>query len=266
MNQVDVVKLLQAAQVEPSESTLAALEPHLAQEVEFAGLIGRASGSEATLEALKDSQVAEVLGQAKWSEVTVDGDVAIVTATLAPGAMLGGATISVRFGGEHISAITYQMLPAAPAPASELILSDDLKELVNSALASGNPLLLAYVDPEGSAHLSFRGSTHVWSDTALAVWVRNPEGGLLPALENNAHVTFWYRRSEPITIYQFWGRARVQNDEETREKVYTGSPEAEQRVDAQRRGIPVIVELDRIEGRVGRETVRMERSAGERSG
>jgi hypothetical protein len=53
----------------------------------------------------------------------------------------------------------------------------------------------------------------------------------------------------------------VQNDEETRELVYSRAPEAEQRLDPQRSGMPIIIELDRVEGRVGREPVRMERSA-----
>lgn len=145
---------------------------------------------------------------------------------------------------------------------SELVLTDAIKEAVDSALLSGNPMLLAYVEPDGYPRLTYRGSTHVFSDTALAVWVRNPEGGLLAALEGNDHLTFWYRRNDPITVYQFHGRGRIHADEEARERVYTGSPEPEQRADPERRGVALIVELERVEGRVGREPVRMERSAG----
>jgi hypothetical protein len=83
----------------------------------------------------------------------------------------------------------------------------------------------------------------------------------LAALPGNDHVTFWYRRSDPVTMYQFWGRARVQDDEETRKLVYSHAPEAEQRLDPQRKGTPIIIELERVEGRQGRDPVRMQRSA-----
>jgi hypothetical protein len=262
MSEIDVVKAFQAAQVDPSEATLASLRPHLSEGIEFSGFAGRtALGATATLEALKDPQVADLLRPAQWSEPSVDGSVASVTAKLAPGALIGGANITLRFHDGKVASATYEMLPAAPAPATELVMTDAIKEAVNTALLSGNPMMIAYVRPDGYPSLSFRGSTQTWSDTALAVWVRNPDGGLLAALPHNEHVTFWYRRSDPVTMYQFWGRARVQNDEETRELVYSHAPEPEQRLDQQRRGIPIIIELDRIEGRVGRDPIRMVRSA-----
>ena len=77
-------------------------------------------------------------------------------------------------------------------------------------LTSGNPVLMAYVRPDGYPRLSFRGSTQVWSDAALAVWVRDPQGGLLSALDANDRVTFWYRRlPDPVAhVSVSSGRAR----------------------------------------------------------
>ena len=52
----------------------------------------------------------------------------------------------------------------------------------------------------------------------------------------------------------------MQNDEETRELVYSRAPEAEQLLDPKKKGIPIVIELERVDGRVGREPVRMQRS------
>jgi hypothetical protein len=53
----------------------------------------------------------------------------------------------------------------------------------------------------------------------------------------------------------------VQNDEETRELVYSHAPDAEQRLDPKRKGKPIVIDLERVDGRVGREPLRMQRSA-----
>jgi hypothetical protein len=261
MSEAEALKAFQSAQVDPSEENLAALRPHLADEIDFTGLSGQSTaGPVATLDALKDPQVSRFLAPAQWSEASRDGELSSLTATLAPGAPIGGATIRFTFADGRITKVSYERLPAVPVPVTQLALTDEIKEGVDSALASGNPMLIAYVRSDGYPSLSFRGSTHVWSDTDLAVWVRNPDGGLLAALKENDHVSFWLRRAEPVMVMQFWGRARVQNDDETRDKVFSGAPEAEQRADPERRGMPIIVELDRVEGRVGRNPVRMARN------
>src|SRR5688572_10314799 len=84
--------------------------------------------------------------------------------------------------------------PAAPTPAElDVDANEDLKKAVNGALENNTPMIIAYVDEAGQPSLSFRGSTQVYSPKQLAVWVRNPEGGLLRSLEKNPHVTFMYR-------------------------------------------------------------------------
>ena len=69
-----------------------------------------------------------------------------------------------------------------PPVLTELKLSAALKETVNTALARGRMMSVAYVSPEGQPELSFRGSVQAYSDNQLAIWVRNPEGGILKAV------------------------------------------------------------------------------------
>jgi hypothetical protein len=58
-----------------------------------------------------------------------------------------------------------------------VVLTTEIKELVNNGLASGNPLLLAAVASDSKPVLSFRGSTQVYSDGQLGLWSRNTSGG-----------------------------------------------------------------------------------------
>ena len=82
----------------------------------------------------------------------------------------------------------------------------DRKELVNNGLASGNPLLLAAVTSDSKPLLSFRGSTQVYSDGQLGLWIRKASGGTIEAIKGNPQVAMMYR-SATTPMLQFHGRA-----------------------------------------------------------
>ncbi len=135
--------------------------------------------------------------------------------------------------------------PAAPA---ELKLTDEIKQAINGALLNGTPIIVAYVDEDGQPSLSFRGSTQVWSDDQLAIWVRNPEGGLLRSLEKNPRMTLLYRNPETRMMLQLRGRGHVENTADVRKRVYESAPEPERNADRDQKGIPLIIDLDRVDG------------------
>jgi hypothetical protein len=142
-------------------------------------------------------------------------------------------------------------------------LTDELRSLVNNALAQGAPLLLAAVSPDGKPVLSFRGSVQTYSDDQLGLWARNAEGGTLDAIRANPNVVLVYR-SATTPVLQFHGRARIAESAQERSRVFESAPEREQAADPERKGVAVIVDLDRVEGvlRVGpegREFVRLAR-------
>ena len=144
-----------------------------------------------------------------------------------------------------------------------LALTDELKTLVNNALAQGAPLLLAAVSPDGRPVLSFRGSVQTYSDDQLGLWARNGQGGALDAIRANPNVVLVYR-SPTTPVLQFHGRARVAENDEERSRVFDNAPEREQAADPERKGVAVIVDLDRVEGVLrigpdGREFVRLAR-------
>ncbi len=152
-------------------------------------------------------------------------------------------------------------MPSSSSPS--LALTDELKALVNNALAQGVPLLLAAVSPDGRPVVSFRGSVQTYSDDQLGLWARNGQGGALDAIRANPNVVLVYR-SPTTPVLQFHGRARVAENDEERSRVFDNAPEREQAADPERKGVAVIVDLDRVEGVLrigpdGREFVRLAR-------
>jgi hypothetical protein len=128
-----------------------------------------------------------------------------------------------------------------------LVLTPEIKDLVNGGLAGGNPLLLAVVTAENKPVLSFRGSTQVYSDDQLGLWVRNTSGGTIEAIKQNPNVAMMYR-SATTPLLQFQGRARIATDTAERNRVFENSPEREQKSDPERKGNAIIIDLDKVEG------------------
>jgi len=128
-----------------------------------------------------------------------------------------------------------------------VMLTPEIIELVNNALASGNPLVLAVVTSESKPVLSFRGSTQVYSHSQLAFWIRHTSGGTIEAIKSNPHVAMMYH-SATTPMLQFQGRARIAIDEAERKRVFENSPEREQKSDPERKGIAVIIDLTKVDG------------------
>ena len=87
-----------------------------------------------------------------------------------------------------------------PPPLTEMKLTDQIKGALGDPFGSGNFAIISYVDEGGQPNLSFRGSIHAHSDNQLALWARNPEGGLLKALKQNGgkgKVGIIYRNPNP---------------------------------------------------------------------
>jgi Pyridoxamine 5'-phosphate oxidase len=134
-----------------------------------------------------------------------------------------------------------------PSPSSSLVLTDEIKGLIDNGLTNSTPLLLAAVSPAGKPVLSFRGSAQTYSDDQIGLWVRNGQGSTLDAIRANPDVALVYR-SATTPVLQFHGRARIAADDQERSKVFESAPEREQAADPTRKGVAVIVDLDRVEG------------------
>lgn len=128
-------------------------------------------------------------------------------------------------------------------------IDDALAERVNTALASSLPMLIAYVNADQQARLSFRGSIFVHGPQQLALWARDPEGGITKGIAGNPKVTVMYRDPAARTTIFFYGRASKVDDAALRDQIYEAIPEPEQKADPDRKGNAIVVDLDQIQGR-----------------
>jgi hypothetical protein len=150
----------------------------------------------------------------------------------------------------------------APPVLTELKLSQALKDVVNTALDRGRMMSVAYVSAEGRPELSFRGSTQAYSDTQLAIWARNPEGGIVAAVRGGRpHISLLYGEIRPDakTFLSFRGRGHIETSEAVRRAVYDHSPELERNLDKNRGGVPLIIDLDSVDGFFGGAVLKMRR-------
>ena len=131
-----------------------------------------------------------------------------------------------------------------------------MRTALESALTDRLPVIAAYVDGDGQPSISLRGTTQVYSDDQLAIWVRNPDGGLLRGIAANPNIALLYRNPAERIGWQFHGRARRDDDEQLRDTVYDNSPEFERNQDPDRKGVAVIIDIDRV---IARGEVLMER-------
>ena len=90
----------------------------------------------------------------------------------------------------------------------------------------------------------------MFSGDQLGFWARNAEGSTLEAIGANPHVALMYRHPAQRVFLQFSGRARIAKVAE-RDKVYESAPEVERRSDPERKGVGVIIDLDKVEGILG---------------
>jgi general stress protein 26 len=149
----------------------------------------------------------------------------------------------------------------APPVLTELKLSDAMRQAVNSAFEMRRPMVISYVDPDGIPQLSYRGSTQAYSATELAIWVRNPEGRILESIEKNPNVALLFGYFEPDDrgFMIFHGRARIDESEAVREKIYGSAHPFERSQDADRKGVALVVDLDSVDGFFGGARLQMRR-------
>lgn len=197
-----------------------------------------------------------------WSSPQPEGDTLKVHADFpAMGAAVKEVNLTFSFNPQGlISRVEQQNIMPAPMESTDKI-PDFIKGLLNGALANGTPIVVAYVDENGRPSQSLRGSTQVYSDNQLSIWVRNADSGITRAMAKNPNISFLYRDSKVRTTLIVQGRGHVDSDPSVRERVFNLIPEVEQNHDPGAvKGAALIIDIDRIQGGSGRGAFRMERA------
>jgi Pyridoxamine 5'-phosphate oxidase len=232
------------------ESVARAVGPVLADDILVQTNFTRALGRDAAIAQLTEPRTAGLVAAGvRWSAPHPGADRIVVTGTLPETAPFGGLELVFEFSGDAISRVEQQTLPPPPLQPRPLRLTPEMKAAVDGALDNQTPVLIAYLDDAEQIHLSFRGTVQAYAHDQLALWARDPDGGLPRNIATRPKVTLFYHDAGRRTTYTFYGRARIAPDSETRTVIFENSHPRERQVDFRRRGVAIIVELDRVEGR-----------------
>jgi hypothetical protein len=159
-------------------------------------------------------------------------------------------------GSDKIQRIEQSQQAAGPIQSETI--PGFVRGIVNGALNNGTPLCVAYVDESGQPVQSLRGSTQVYSDTQLCIWVRNADGGIVKAVSSGRdRLSLLYRDSKVRTTLIIQGRGHVETDAAVRDRVYQLSPEVEQNHDTGHKGAALIIDVTSLAGTTSRGPVRV---------
>ena len=123
---------------------------------------------------------------------------------------------------------------------------------IDGALDAGAPVVLATSTPDGQPDIALKGSFLVWDDQHLAFWERS-NNETLAALRHNGRVAAIAYKAGSGPPLRFDGEAELIDNGELREAIYTRVNAAEQSKDPERKGLGVLIRVDRV--RRGREVI-----------
>ena len=125
-------------------------------------------------------------------------------------------------------------------------LDESIRDRVRRAIDDLVPITVSYIETTGKPHIAFYGSTHVHGDAQLALWVRNPQGALPRTIAAHPNVACIYGNIKERVYITFVGRARIAADPAERDRVYSEMHPIEQKFDAERKGVAIVIDLDRV--------------------
>jgi hypothetical protein len=139
--------------------------------------------------------------------------------------------------------------PPPPPPVTAIDLTQ-FAEIVNNARTDDERSLatpLVATAGDGTPDLAYRGSTMVLDKDHLAWWERTTGRETMANLGKNKRVAVWVRN--PVRVrrpLRFYGEARVVESGPERDAVYDRVVQVEKDMDKERKGIAVIVRIDRV--------------------
>lgn len=126
-----------------------------------------------------------------------------------------------------------------------IALTDQMRELIDNALANGFPCIVATASAKGEPDVSFKGSTMVFDGESLAYWERSKRQQLKNLLEN-PHVVVMFRDTTNKAGWRFHGVATVHEKGPIRDAVMARTIKAELDKDPERTGVAVIIRVDKV--------------------
>lgn len=216
----------------------------------FDAVLARASGNYAWTNALR---------HARWQDAVQDGAGWRIDGSSDHIGGVSAQSISVVvFTGADgkITRVEQKYTPKQVKPVDRIPVA--ARPLINNARIMERTIAVAYTDENGNPSLTYRGSIQVLDELTLCAWIRQAGGSLARSIEKNPRMALAYR-DEFRAMMLIEGRARLDNSEAMRTRVWDLTPEGEQNHDPARKGVPLIIEVDKMTGYIGGEQLRMQR-------
>lgn len=128
---------------------------------------------------------------------------------------------------------------------ADIRLTEEMRETIGTALADGLPVMVASSSKAGIPDIVFKGSTMVWDEEHLAFWERS-HGQTLRNLEENPNICLLYRNPARRLVWKFFGHAELHRDDALRQQIMGRTVEAELARDPERKGIGVLIRVDKV--------------------
>ena len=124
-------------------------------------------------------------------------------------------------------------------------LTEEMRELINNARASGNPCIISTASPDGLPNAGFIGTMMAYDDGSLAYRDRT---GLSPLahIEENPKVVVLFREPVRQVGWKFRCTATVHRDGSVYQRVMSRLVESGMALDPTVKGAVVILEIDQI--------------------
>jgi general stress protein 26 len=124
-------------------------------------------------------------------------------------------------------------------------ISDQMKELIDPALANGSPCILATVSADGEPDIGYKGSMMVFDGESLAYWERTKRVHMKNVKEN-PKVIVLFRDAKTRAAWRFHGTATLHEAGPIRDQVMARCVKEELEKDPERKGAAVVIRLDKI--------------------
>jgi hypothetical protein len=122
---------------------------------------------------------------------------------------------------------------------------DQMKELIDPALANGCPCILATVSGDGEPDIGFKGSMMVFDKQSLA-YLERTKRVHLKNLKENRKVIVLFRDAKTQVAWRFHGTAELHDSGPIWEQGMARTVKEELDKDPERKGIIVQIHVDKI--------------------
>ena len=126
----------------------------------------------------------------------------------------------------------------------------EFSDAINIALEESSYCVVATCGPDGP-DVGYKGSMQVFDRDHLSYWERT-RGQHLANLRSDPRVAVMYFNRERGKYLRMYGRAELHEEGPVRDEIMARSPEPELAMDPERKGIGVLIRVDRLEEAFGR--------------